>query len=125
MKIKGILLAIVGIVFVAANIVLLYTQNSRFDIMSSKLDQMEVQLAGIRSGVNSQNSIQPGVAIRKEVFTPMELAEYLNIEMDSIYDIIDAQDLGIPYICINGEYRFSKEAIDQWLKTNRIIQTGN
>jgi excisionase family DNA binding protein len=118
---KSIFLVIFGIILVAANIVLLNTQNSKLDKMSSKLDQMEMQLAVARSNTNSQNNIESNALMQKEVFTPSELAQYLGVEMSKIYDMIDVEGVGIPYVCIDGEYRFGKKAIDEWLKTSKDI----
>lgn len=58
----------------------------------------------------------------KEVMSPSELAKYMNIEMAIIYDMTSA-DLTMPYIEVNGEYRFNKAAIDKWMETRNIINT--
>lgn len=117
MKKISIVLIVLGVVLIAANGLLLNTLNNRFDDMSSKLDQLEMQLARVQSSANNQNVIQPNTEVKeKEVFTPTELAVYLNIRLDQVFDMIDAPGIGLPYVSVGGEYRFGKEAIDEWLK---------
>lgn len=119
---------IVGIcaILIAANLFLFFSFNSKLESMNSKLDRLEAQLTGVRGNMGSVNNIPGGAAVKeKEVFTPSELAVYLGVEMSKVYDLIDASGVGLPYVCIDGEYRFGKEAIDEWLKTNINLQTGN
>ena len=119
MKRISIFWTVLGVVIVILNITLLYTLNTGFDRVNNKLNQLEMQIAGVRSNTNNQNSNQRDVRVKeKEVFTPTELAEYLNIKLDQVYDMIDFPGVGLPYICVDGEYRFGKEAIDEWLKGN-------
>jgi excisionase family DNA binding protein len=120
MKKINISLAILSIILITSNTFLLYSLNTRFGTMNSRLDQLEMQLAGFRSSANSQNRIQQKNDTKeKEVFTPTELAEYMNISLDQVYDLIDAPGVGLPYINVGGEYRFGKEAIDDWLKGHK------
>ncbi len=49
MKKINIVLVVLGIVLIAANGLLLNTLNQRLDGMSSKLDQLEVQLTGAQT----------------------------------------------------------------------------
>ena len=121
-----IFLAILGAVLIASNAFILYSMNVKFDSMNSRLDQLEVQISRIQGSANKQNNMQGNIAVKqKEVFTPTELAEYLNIEMDRVYDMIDSPSIGLPYISVGGEYRFGKKAIDDWLKGNTGENTDN
>lgn len=56
-----------------------------------------------------------------EVMAPTELAQYLDIELNQVYDIIENKESGIPYVYIDGAYRFSKDAINQWLASQKNI----
>ncbi len=126
MKKTGIFLVVLGVVLIAANGLLLNSLYNKLEGMSSKLDQLEVQLARVQSSGANQNRIQPSTEVKeKEVFTPSELAKYLNIKMSQVYDMIDAPGIGLPYICVDGEYRFGKEAIDDWLKRNKDENINN
>ena len=126
MKRISIFYTVLGVVIVTLNITLLYTLNTGFDRVNNKLNQLEMQIAGVRSSTNNQNSIQREVRVKeKEVFTPTELAEYLDIKLDQVYDMIDPPGVGLPYICVGGEYRFGKEAIDEWLKENKGYNIEN
>ena len=70
------------------------------------------------------NKVQPDASEKvNQIFTPTELAEYLRITLDQVYGMIDAPDATIPYTCIDGEYRFSKEAIDVWIQEGKVINT--
>lgn len=117
MKRTRIFWTVLGVAIVILNIALLCMLNTGFDRVNNKLDQLEMQITGVRSSTNNQNDNQGDVGVKeKEVFTPTELAEYLNIKLDQVYDMIDFPGVGLPYICVDGEYRFGKEAIDEWLK---------
>jgi excisionase family DNA binding protein len=58
----------------------------------------------------------------KEVMSPSELAKYMNIDMDVVYDMTNT-DSTMPYVEVNGEYRFNKAAIEKWMETRNIIKT--
>jgi excisionase family DNA binding protein len=58
----------------------------------------------------------------KDVMSPLELAKYMGIEMNQVYDMVE-KDSTIPFIQINGEYRFNKAAIEKWMETRKIIET--
>jgi excisionase family DNA binding protein len=49
----------------------------------------------------------------KEVMTPREAAEYLNIHVRTIYRL--AKNGMIPVCKVGGHWRFSKAALDEWL----------
>jgi excisionase family DNA binding protein len=126
MKRINIFLVVFVVVFITFNAFLLNMLNIRVGRMDSKLNQLEVQIGRARNSVNYLNNEQSSPVLKeKEVFTPTELALYLEISMGKIYDMIDAPGADLPYVCIDGEYRFGKEAIDEWLKTNKNINTGN
>ena len=119
MKKLNTFIVVLCAVLIIANAILIFTLND-------KLDQIQAQLAGVRSGMNNLNNGQGSAEIKeKDVFTPSELARYLGIEMSKIYDMIDKAGTDLPYVNIDGEYRFGKEAIDDWLKTNKNIFTSN
>jgi len=50
--------------------------------------------------------------------SPLELAEYLDIDVSKIFDLMDSPNSTIPYTFIGGEYRFNKSAVDEWMKSN-------
>ncbi len=126
MKKTFIFALVLGAVIVVMDIALLYKQNNRFDNIGSRLDGIEMQLAGVRSSMDKQKSIQVDAEVKeKEVFTPTELAEYLNIKLDQVYDMIDAPDTELPYVCIDGEYRFGKDAIDEWMAGKRVHNSND
>ncbi len=51
--------------------------------------------------------------LMKEIMTPRETAEYLNIHVRTIYRL--AKNGDIPCRKVGGSWRFKKEALDQWL----------
>jgi excisionase family DNA binding protein len=60
-----------------------------------------------------------------EVLTLKELASYLKVSTESLRTLIKRGE--IPAARVGNQYRFRKDLIDLWLKTNsfRIFQPGN
>lgn len=86
---------------------------------------MQSSIQNISNKLNSyqqQNQQDLTPKETKEVMTPSELAKFMNIEMSLVYDMT-ASDSTMPYIEINGEYRFSKAAIEKWMETKKVIET--
>lgn len=120
MKKINISVVILVIVLLAVNTFQLFSLNGKLDNMDSRLNVLEMRLAELQSSGNSRNSVQGStVEKEKEVFTPTELAEYMNITLNQVYELIDSPAEGLPYINVGGEYRFGKEAVDDWLKGNK------
>jgi len=53
-------------------------------------------------------------AIRDEIMTMDELAEYLKISKSTLYKL--AQDDKLPGTKIGKRWRFHKDAVDEWVK---------
>ncbi len=51
--------------------------------------------------------------LMKEILTPRETAEYLNVHVRTIYRLAKSGD--IPCRKVGGSWRFKKDALDQWL----------
>jgi excisionase family DNA binding protein len=51
--------------------------------------------------------------LESEIMTIDELARYLRLSVEQIYDIIDQ----LPRFQIGYEYRFKRESIDQWIRS--------
>lgn len=49
----------------------------------------------------------------KEILTPREAAEYLNVHVRTIYRL--AKTGGIPGRKVGGSWRFMRQALDEWL----------
>lgn len=105
----------------------LMRQNSQMKEQLIRIDMEVRQTSATTRSIqnNSRNNQSSQVIMKtaKDVMTPTELAEYLGIKMDKVYDLVDNKDAKIPYIIIDGEYKFSKAAIDEWLKTSRQVTT--
>jgi len=126
MKRLSTLIMALCVIVIAANAIVISNLSGKLDKMNGRLDQLEMQLAGVRNSMNGLNSVKRDTEIKqKDVFTPSELAQYLGVNMSKIYDLIDAKGIGLPYVCIDGEYRFGREAIDEWLKSNSGTIIGN
>lgn len=52
----------------------------------------------------------------KEVLTPREAADYLNVHVRTIYRL--AKIGGIPGRKVGGSWRFMRQALDEWLLGN-------
>jgi excisionase family DNA binding protein len=97
--------------------------------LQAKYNNLSTQHLMMQSGIQNandfiRNNSQQATPEKssKGVMTPLELAKYMGIEMDVVYDIATS-DPTMPYIQINGEFRFNKEAIDKWMETRRTIET--
>lgn len=91
-----------------ATLVLLKNQSNRIDLITSLTNEINNRGINILNNVNNVET--------KDIMAPTELAEYLDIDIKEIYKlIIDNPDSEFPYIKINGEVRFSKKAIDEYI----------
>jgi excisionase family DNA binding protein len=92
---------------------------------SKKINILQNQVS-ILQGINKQNEIYTNTKpqiITKEIMTPSELAQYLNIDIQEVYkSIIENQSSNAPYFKVGNEYRFSKQAIDEWLKAAKEVK---
>ncbi|GAA0343041.1 hypothetical protein GCM10008967_36900 [Bacillus carboniphilus] len=48
-------------------------------------------------------------------FYQSDLAEYLGMEYSDLKELLEKEEFDIPYIKINTQYIFYKDAVDQWL----------
>jgi excisionase family DNA binding protein len=122
-----ILLVIFALVLAVVDIYIVNEVGNKLETVIKRLDSVEAGFRLVQSNNNRVNIIQnEGNKEKiKEVLTPSELANYLRIDMGKVYDMIDHPDAKLPYVNINGEYRFSKNAIDEWLKSNSNINTAD
>lgn len=65
----------------------------------------------VRELEESQVALPP--TLESEIMTVDELARYLRLSTDQIFDIIDQ----LPRFQIGYEYRFRRESIDQWIRS--------
>ena len=49
----------------------------------------------------------------KDILTPIEAGEYLNVDVKTIYRLI--KEAKIPGRKVGGRWRFKKPALDEWL----------
>jgi excisionase family DNA binding protein len=59
----------------------------------------------------SKDNGNGGVRSGGDILTPEELAEYLKIPANSIYDMLNE----IPHLVLAGRVRFRRSSIDKWL----------
>lgn len=60
---------------------------------------------------NSKDNITGSIQNQNCILTPSELAAYLKLPMESIYELLDE----IPHLIIAGQVRFRKTSIEKWL----------
>mgnify|MGYP000199733798 CR=1 FL=1 len=96
----------------------------KYNELNSQYFMLQSSIQNLSSLTSHYNSNQPQSQIKevKEIMSPLDLAKYLDIEMMVVYEMAE-KDSTMPYIEINGEYRFNKEAIDKWMETRNIIKT--
>jgi len=64
--------------------------------------------------------------IKKEIMTVKQIAEYLQMDEHTIYNL--ARSGQIPSIKISGQWRFKKDVIDKWISEEsleRVTQNLN
>ena len=90
-------------------LILIKKQSSRIDLIASLASDINNKV--LRSIPNNENVVEA-----KDIMTPTEFAEYFDIDIKEIYKlVIDNPDSEFPYININGEVRFSKKAIEEYM----------
>lgn len=98
----------------------------QMELMYAKQNEILWELGKLnQTGVN--NNTNKNTQIKdlniKEVMSPLGLSEYLGISLDKVYSLVENKESKIPYINIDGEYKFNKSAIDEWMKTSKDIST--
>lgn len=89
-------------------------QGYKIEYAIRRLDA-EISNNNRNTSTNTVQQIQKPAA--KEIMSPLEVANYLQISMDKVYEMVQNKTTKIPYIYVDGEYRFNKAAIDEWMKT--------
>jgi excisionase family DNA binding protein len=114
-------LTLIVLIVVLISIYKLNNLQVRYNELNSQYYMLQSSIQNIS---NNQNSYQPQSQQKeaKEIMSPLDLAEYLDIDMMLVYDMVK-RDTTMPYIEINGEYRFNKAAIEKWMETRKIILT--
>ena len=109
-------------------LIILLVSIYKLNNLQVKYSELNSQYFMLQSSIqnlpNNSGFIPPQSPLKetKEVMSPLDLAEYLDVEMMVVYDMA-AKDPTMPYIEVNGEYRFSKAAIEKWMENRRIIET--
>jgi len=67
--------------------------------------------------VKSVNNASPTIVANKDTMSSFEAAEYLYTNQELLIQDIENKKLDIPYVKINDNYVFSKNAINKWLET--------
>lgn len=100
----------------------LYTQYSRFNELEHKTDLIMSNTNTINNKIS--NDMLALKEQQKDIMTPTELANYLKVDIKLIYNsIIDNPDSKFPCIKMNGEIRFSKKAVDEYmLSGNKTLE---
>lgn len=121
---KQNLLIIIVIMLLLVNMYRLDQLNAKYNELADRLHFSTVRIEeaangiyGIKNAINDLKSDDQAIPA-KEVMSPSELAKYLNVPMDKIYDMVST-DKTMPYVIINNEYRFNKAAIDKWMDRTR------
>lgn len=95
---------------------------------ANKMEKLQNEIALLRNQV-SNIRFQATAPIEnrsnqdtKEILGVADLAKYLKIDITEMYKIIEDKDSKIPYIMVQGDYRFSKPAIDEWMKSRFVAK---
>lgn len=88
--------------------------NAREQPMT-ELEILRAAVIGLSRRVRELEESQPlfPPTLESEIMTVDELARYLRLSAEQIFDIIDQ----LPRFQIGYEYRFKRESIDQWIRS--------
>lgn len=97
---------------------------------STKFNNIEYRLSMLSSSISTiDNKVSNTKTPAKEqtqsdIMTPTELSNYLKISIDKVYkSIIENPNSKFPHMKIDGEVRFSKKAIDEYMiKEGNVLQ---
>lgn len=92
----------------------------RMDHNSNKINSVGNDVNDLENNIddllNKNNSEGNKDELTKDVISPSELAEYLDIPIAKVYGFADK----IPHIRIENEYRFNKKAVEEWMITSNF-----
>lgn len=104
-------------------VIILSSYSTKFNDVEDRISFLTSSIGSINNKVS--NTFQPTKEqIQNDIMTPSELATYMKIDVQQIYkSIIDNPNSKFPRIRINGEVRFSKIAIDEYmLKQSNVLE---
>jgi excisionase family DNA binding protein len=114
-------LILIVLIILLVNVFMLRNLQVKYNDLSTQYFLLRSSVENISNNSNYyKQSIQAKQV--KEIMTPLDLAEYMDIEMVKVYEMV-SRDNTMPYIQIDGEYRFNKAAIDKWMETRMTIET--
>lgn len=92
---------------------LVKNQSDRIDLITNRTNDI------YNITMNAQNhSNEVETDQSEDIMSPAELAEYLKVDIKELYRlVIDNPDSEIPFLKFNGEVRFSKNAIDEYISS--------
>lgn len=94
---------------------LLKVKSSKFGAIEEKIDMIMNSTSSINGKISKTTKVDK-IENSNDIMTPSELAEYLNINIRQVYkSIIEDETSQFPRLNINGEIRFSKKAIDEYM----------
>jgi hypothetical protein len=107
-----------SISFIISALILANGMKSNGEYVGSGLSNMSQGLNNIGNTINNYNN---SVVDGRRTYDLRAAALYLGISEESLMNIVNSKDSGIPYIKISSSaYVFSKSALDKWLETARI-----
>lgn len=127
-KNKNIVLVVLLCLLLILNFTSLYHINllrRRQDDLTWKLKSIEHDMNNLENNFRrpSYNNYESKENNFNEIMSPSDLSKYLNIGIDDVYRLIEDKKYNLPYVKINSEYRISKNAINEWLKTRVELNT--
>lgn len=90
--------------------------NKNGQYVRSGLGDIGSGLNGIDDAIN-QSSIRE---VYQKNYNLLEISKYLGMSEDTLKELVANKNSGIPYLKIEGNYVFNKNAIDKWLETARV-----
>ena len=105
------------------SVILLSNYSIKFNDIENRLAMLPNSIA-LKNNKISATTQPAKEENQNDIMTPNELSKYLKIDIQKIYSlIIENPKSEFPCLKINGEVRFSKNAIDEYmLKGNNLLE---
>lgn len=99
-----------------------FDQESGFEIPPMGIEKRisnELKESKIKKSDQTPELVTPGLI--KEIMTPCDLAQYLRVPIDNVYELLSE----LPHFNFAGSIRFRKSSIDRWLEISEKNSCNN
>jgi hypothetical protein len=120
-KEKGLSISIfcLSISIIVSSVIIADGMINNGSSIGASMSNMGQGLSNMSDSLHNTND-QSNLTSESHIYDLEKAATYLELSTDELTTIINKKESGIPYIKINDDYFFSKDALDKWLETARV-----